>query len=441
MSQALTPAKTDKPWRFNMEITVTPAVDLIDVARAIRVTGLPVGAEVVIRATSTRAGGSQWQAEARFRSGPDGMVDTARDAPLDGSYGSASAMGLIWSQVQIAPPTAEATGAASVADVVTSLTATTDHGQATAQMRQILMSAGVTRHEVHEDGIVGVLYLPAGVGPYPAVMVQNGSGGGMNEPRAALYAARGYAAFALAVFNAPGRPRYINDLPLEYFRDALDWMRARIKPADDFVAITGQSRGGEAVLLIAATYPERVSATMAYVPASCVHSAQSAGDPARGRLAPTWTLDGRPLPHLWDGNRTGTYAPYLDGPEPKRHEYATLTAMADHEAYLRARIRVEDITTPVLLIHGTDDGWWPTDYHCDLVEQTMRAAGRQVERMRFQDAGHAIVFPYVPATDIVIKHPVSGVVSTNGGTAAANAQANEQVWPGVLDFLHRARRR
>ena len=68
----------------------------------------------------------------------------------------------------------------------------------------------------------------------------------------------------------------------------------------------------------------------------------------------------------------------------------------------------------------------------------MKAAKRHVERLRYVDAGHAIVFPYLPTTGIVAAHPVSGILSTNGGTPEANARANEHVWPAVLDFLSRA---
>lgn len=421
-------------------ITVTPQVDLIDAPRRIVVGGLEPGEEVRLSARSARAGGSIWQAQAVFRVDGAGTVDLTRDAPLSGSYRGVSPMGPIWSQVEVSPATGPQGGAAAVEPVVTELIAETAAGKGHGSMTQILAAEGVTRQEVRQDGVCGVLYRPAGPGPHPAVVVLNGSGGGVNEPRAALYASRGYLALALGFFRYPGRPDWINDTPLEYFCDAIAWLRRSEEPKDDFVAITGQSRGGELVMLLAATFPGIVSAVMAYVPASCVHSAQSAGDPAKGRLAATWTLGGRPLPHLWENNRTGTYEPYDNGPEPRRHEYALLTAMADAAAVARARIPVENITAPVLLVHGTDDGWWPTDYHCELMEEALRAAGRHVERLRYEKAGHIIVFPYIPTTGITAPHPVSGIFSTHGGTPEANARADAESWPAVLDFLARCRK-
>src|SRR5690606_9928536 len=197
-----------------LHVIVTPAAELIDVSRAIRVTGATPGSTVTLKAVSTRAGGSLWEASATFRADAGGNVDLTRDAPLEGSYAGCSAMGLIWSQEQVTKPTGPADGAASVAPVTTVLSAVSGGDEATATMEQSFHTPGVIRREVQEEGVCGALYLPEGPGPHPAVVILNGSGGGLNEPRAALYAARGYAALALGYFRCEGRPYWINDTPL-----------------------------------------------------------------------------------------------------------------------------------------------------------------------------------------------------------------------------------
>ncbi|MEI4594841.1 hypothetical protein WAC38_28830, partial [Klebsiella pneumoniae] len=53
---------------------------------------------------------------------------------------------------------------------------------ASTELVQRLAVAGVTRREVREEGLVGTLFLPATPGPHAAVMILNGSGGGINEP-------------------------------------------------------------------------------------------------------------------------------------------------------------------------------------------------------------------------------------------------------------------
>ncbi|AJG19576.1 acyl-CoA thioester hydrolase/BAAT C-terminal domain-containing protein [Cupriavidus basilensis] len=422
------------------QLHITPADDLIDVARRISVSGLRPGETIAIATRTLRGPELAWASEATFAANAAGTVDLERDAPLSGSYTGVSPMGLLWSQRPVDSDSREQFHADATRALVTEITVRADGAQARGELVQRLAAAGVTRREVREDGLVGTLYLPAGPGPHPAVMVLNGSGGGINEPRAALYASRGYAALALAYFKAPGLSDYISNTPLEYFECGLRWIREHVRPARNFIALSGQSRGGELVLLLGATFPELVSAVIGYVPGAVVHSAQNAADPAIGREGPAWLHHGKPLPHVWENNRTASWAPFDEGPAPHRHERAILTALQDPEAVARARIRVEAIRGPVMLLSGTDDGSWPSSLYARMVADKLAEAGHahDVRHLDFEQAGHAILFPYVPTTQMVYAHPVSGRISTTGGTAAANAEADEQSWIAVRDFLARA---
>ncbi|XAH25394.1 acyl-CoA thioesterase/bile acid-CoA:amino acid N-acyltransferase family protein [Xylophilus sp. GW821-FHT01B05] len=423
-------------------LSITPEDALIDVPRHITVSGLTSGEEITIGTRTVRGPGVVWRSAASFRADAQGRVDLQCDAPLAGSYAGVDAMGLIWSQ---APEQAGAPREVFAAEPAAALTTevTVQRAGATAwqgPLVQRLAAAGVTRREVREEGLVGTLFLPSGPGPHPAVLVLNGSGGGINEPRAALYASHGYAALALGYFKAPGRSDYISDTHLEYFETALAWMHRTLRPLHGFVALSGQSRGGELVLLLGSLFPEQVSAVIGYVPGAVVHSAQNACNPATGREGPAWIFRGQPLPHLWENNRTATWAPWDEGPQPRRHANALLTALQDPDAVERARIRVENIRGPVLLLSATDDGSWPSSLYSRMV--TERLAQFQhphaVEHLDFEGAGHSIVFPYVPTTQLVYAHPVSKRLSTTGGAPAANAHADESSWQGVLRFLELA---
>lgn len=426
-------------------LTITPADALIDVPRQIRVENVAPGQTVEITAR-TRRNGVLWQAQAAYTAGEDGAVDLTRDAPSSGDYTGLSPMGLIWSQAPVDSPSREhfnhPVTDALVTDVVARAGAVEDGMQAQATFTQRLALDGVTRHEVREEGLVGTLYLPAGSKPgsHPAVMILNGSGGGINEPRAALYASRGYAAFALAYFKAPGLSDYISNTPLEYFQTGLRWLRKKVQPKHDFVAISGQSRGGELVLLLGATFPKEVSAVVAYVPGAVVHSGQNACDPKIGREGPTWLLGGKPIPHVWENNRTATWAPFDEGPSPHRHEKAILTALQDPDAVARARIRVEDIDGPVMLLSATDDGSWPSSLYSKMVQDKLVDVKHPypVEWLDYENGGHSILFPYVPTTQLVYAHPVSGKISTSGGNPKDNARADQESWEGVKKFLDAA---
>lgn len=422
-------------------LTITPSDALIDVPRQIRVEHVAPGATVEITAL-TRRNGVVWQAQAAYTAGEDGVVDLTREAPVSGDYTGLSPMGLIWAQSPEDGKSREYFNHPVTDALVTDVVARVEGAEARASFTQRLASDGVTRVEVREEGLVGTLYLPAGSAPgsHPAVMILNGSGGGINEPRAALYASRGYAAFALAYFKAPGLSDYISNTPLEYFQTGLRWLRKKVQPKHDFVAISGQSRGGELVLLLGATFPKEVSAVVAYVPGAVVHSGQNACDPKIGREGPTWLLGGKPVPHVWENNRTATWAPFDEGPAPHRHEKAILTALQDPDAVARARIRVEDIEGPVMLLSGTDDGSWPSSLYSKMVQDKLVEVQHPypVKWLDYENGGHSILFPYVPTTQLVYAHPVSGKISTSGGNPKDNARADQESWEGVTSFLDAA---
>ena len=431
-----------QPTPLSTTLGITPEDALIDVPRRIALQGLAPGEEVTLESRTVRGPGVVWRASATFRAAADGSIDLQRDAPLAGSYSGVSAMGLVWSQApEHAGAPREVFAAEPAAALTTEVTAQR-HGALALQARlvQRLQGAGVTRREVRDEGLVGTLFMPAGPGPHPAVLVLNGSGGGINEPRAALYASHGYAALALGYFKAPGLSDYISNTRLEIFETALHWMHRELKPRNGFVALSGQSRGGELVLLLGSLFPELVSAVIGYVPGAVVHCAQNACDPATGRDGPAWTLRGQPLPHLWENNRTATWEPWDEGPEPRRHTLALLTGLQDPEAVERARIRVENIRGPVLLLSASDDGSWPSSLYGRMVVERLAQFQHPytVEQLDFEGAGHSIVFPYVPTTQLVYSHPVSGRLSTTGGSPSINAQADEASWAGVLRFLEQA---
>ncbi len=420
---------------------ISPADALIDVPRQIRVEHVAPGATVEITAL-TRRNGVLWQAQAAYTAGEDGAVDLTRDAPVSGDYTGLAPMGLIWAQSPDDGKSREYFNQPVTDALVTEVVVRAEGAEARGSFTQRLAADGVTRVEVREEGLVGTLYLPAGSAPgsHPAVMILNGSGGGINEPRAALYASRGYAAFALAYFKAPGLSDYISNTPLEYFQTGLRWLRKKVQPLHDFVAISGQSRGGELVLLLGATFPKEVSAVVAYVPGAVVHSGQNACDPKIGREGPTWLLGGKPIPHVWENNRTATWAPFDEGPAPHRHEKAILTALQDPDAVARARIRVEDIEGPVMLLSGTDDGSWPSSLYSKMVQDKLTEVRHPypVQWLDYENGGHSILFPYVPTTQLVYAHPVSGKISTSGGNPKDNARADQESWEGVKTFLDAA---
>lgn len=423
-------------------LTVTPQRALIDVERQILIEGFAPYSFVTVTARM-RMCGAQWESVSTFLAGHDGSLDLRRDGPVTGAYDRPSAMGVVWAmtcidmaRVVFPPDRCE--------PLTVSLRAESDGAGAESSFVMEFIQEGVTHSAVREDldgmTLSGELFTPAGPGPHPLVVYMNGSSGGVNAPRAALFAARGYQCLALAIFNYEGRPRYLNDMPLEYFERSLAWARRSLRPRDGFVALSGISRGGETALLVASHYPDLVSAVVAYVPSSVTHGVVSAGAPQTGRDAQVWTRGGRPLPHLWQDNRCADWdAAYASDP-PYRQTHAFMSATRDAQAVERARIPIERYPGPVMLVSASDDGFWPSTAYSEMVVRRRQAAGDLPTRHHVcAGAGHHVHYPYLPGTLICKPHAMSGLLLDGGGTPAANAAGNEQSYHAVLAFLDEVR--
>lgn len=436
----------------SLALAVIPPVGPLWQRRSIVVTGATPGSLITVRAVTMRDGGD-WAAQATFLADHDGRIDLATQAPVSGDYRVADAMGLFWSQRR-EPGT---TGFAEPADVErplsTVLTARTEPGtgyldvpgdgagpaEAAVEVTQWLRADDVDRTPIRAHGLVGTLFRPSLDGPLPTVIVLNGSGGGINEARAAQYASRGIQAFALGYFRAPGLSDHISRTPLEYFERALRYVATDLDPRGGRALVSGQSRGGELSVLLAATYPDLVLGIAPFVPGAFVFGAQGAADPAEGWDGPTWTRDGEPLEHLWHDNSGVTWQPWNDEPAPTRHRDVYVDGLHDRDLARASRIPIERFSGPVACISGLDDRAWPSSMASRIVLDTLQRHGHSAERLHleYEEAGHGIALPHLPSTDISRTHPVSGVHYSNGGTPRGNAVASADSFEQVCAFLHR----
>jgi dienelactone hydrolase len=422
-------------------ISVDPQDGLIDQARHIVLQGFAPG-DVLLESTQRHPDGSLWQASATYTADAQGRVDL-RSQPARGDWNGVEPAGPFWA-LQRKEPASKPELSDGVATLEVLLKATGSDGKtAQATVTQRFVAQGVTQRAINEEGVVGTLFTPASAGPYPAIVVLNGSGGGLPEERAALLAAQGFNALALGYFKAPGLPAHISGTPLERFQAAFQWIRKQLKPARDFIAVTGQSRGGELSLLLGARFPEYVSAIIAYVPSDVVHGTLRAGAPGEDRDTPVWTWQGQALPNGWRGNPSADWTAFDTAPadgSPIRQAPAFDTIEGNAQALAAARVPVEQIRGPVMLISGTDDGFWPSTRYSERIVKTLRDAGHRwpVRHLIGEGAGHAISYPNQPTTLIAKPHPVAGVTLSGGGTALANARANETSWTAARDFLAEA---
>jgi fermentation-respiration switch protein FrsA (DUF1100 family) len=413
---------------------------LVDVPIKIELKGFPAGQPVTITATLEFADTSQWQSRATFATDAGGHVDLTREAPISGTYEGVAAMGLIWSAERLPgewlpiPP-----GSVMQPWFVHLDAAAPDGTRAQTRIDRTVAGPGVTRHIVREAGIVGVLFLPPGDGPRPAVMVVSGGGGGIPELRAAILASHGYAALALGYFAVEGLPRGLVNIPLEYFENAIRWMRSQPWLGNGFLAVWGPSRGGELALLLGATFPD-INAVSAWVPSGIVFWALGLPEPGDTRPRAAWTFRGKPLPYLQENNTSGDPPPVPESGRPVAYAPFYLSHLRDAQAVERSTIPVERTRGPIQLVSGTDDQMWGSDVLADIAVRRLQTRGHAFpfRHLRYEGAGHLISVPYGPTTLRVISLTVRGVndlLLSQGGAPRADAEAGIDAWRDLLQFL------
>ena len=431
-------------------IKVEPSKALMDVPLSIELSGFPPNQPVTVAATQIYQTGSRWGAQATFLADDEGHFNIGRQAPISGDYEGVAAMGLIWSAKLVTPPSRALPEDWAMHPSSIQFTATTTQGNnAEVEVIRDKAAAGVIRRVIRTDGLAGTLFLPPGEGPRPAVLVLHGGngagpGGSGDETQGAMLASRGYAAFNIAYFAAPGLPRGLVNIPLEYFEKAIRWMRAQPWLGDGFLAVWGSSRGGELALLLGATFPD-INAVSAWVPSGVIFWPLGLPELGDTRYHASWTLAGRPLPFLQENNTMVEPIPPQGPGEVRAFAPIYLRHLGDARAVERATIPVENTRGPVLLVSGTDDQMWPSSALADVAMRrlTVKAFQYQHHHLKYEGAGHTILLPYGPRTTRNIAMRVEGFegqLCDQGGAPRLDAEAGADAWHQMLQFFEKAQR-
>ncbi len=413
-----------------MKLHLTPNSSLIDEKVEWFVEGLNPGMEVIIQAVNVDA---RLESSAVFVADGSGKVDPARQKPIRGSYDWVDPMGLFWTMAPKDPGN-QAMNRVSFRELPEHIVFTArqnDKPDISQTIQRSWLNAGVTRIEVDEEGLHGVLFMPPGKGPFPGIMIVTGSGGGANERSAALWANHGYAAFALAYFAYEGCPDYLVEIPLEYFEKGFQWLAKNPRIDGNRLAVSGGSRGGELSLVLGATFP-MIKAVIAYVPSSVVW-AGFGGEKAG--LKASWTYQGKDLTFIKEGEEIDLKAIYGDNPIPLTPGFLESMELVDEvEA---STIPVEKIQGAILLISGEDDQMWPSTLFSNRVMDRLAKFSfpHPYEHLSYPQAGHGISMPFIPLSPPAIIHPVDQGLFAIGGKPEQQAHANEDSWKKALAFL------
>jgi dienelactone hydrolase len=212
------------------------------------------------------------------------------------------------------------------------------------------------------------------------------------------------------------------EIPLEYFRNAMAWLKAQDSVDGGRLGVIGGSKGAEAALLLAATFPE-FKAVVARAPSNVVW--EGIGQ----KKSASWSIHGHALDFVPFRRAPGKAA---DGDGGVRLVESYRFSLEDKASVAKAIIPVERIRGGVLLISGRDDQLWPSS---EMGQEVMARLKDHhfpypYSHLCYDGAGHGIPMMCIPAITTL-----TGGNWAVGGNAVANAKAQADARPKVLRFL------
>ncbi|XP_008498601.1 acyl-coenzyme A thioesterase 1-like [Calypte anna] len=403
-----------------VQVSVLPSPRcLFDEPVQICVAGLLPWQTVTLRASLVDDSGELFQAHARYRAGSSGELDLSRCPSLGGSYSGVEPMGLLWSLQSEAPYKRLAKR-----NVLTPFCVdfevyagheNTSHLLAKCTNERWFLGEGVKRIPIREGRLKATLFLPPGPGPFPGLIDLYGSGGGLVEYRASLLASRGFVTLAVAYMAFEDLPAMPEVLELDYFEEAVNFLRKQQQVKDTGIGILGLSKGADLALSIATFLPGIKAAV------SISGSGFNTFIPLKG--------NGFTVPaHPYDLGRMKT---------DEDSELVDFTdVLDDHRdpATSASHIPLERSLAKFLFLSGLDDKNWKSDLYCQDAVQRLQQHGQEVEFYSYSGAGHLLEPPYLPLCQASI-HRVLGLFVHWGGKWREHAKAQEDAWHRIQAFF------
>uniref|UniRef100_A0A8D0Z4Y6 ACOT2 thioesterase n=2 Tax=Sus scrofa TaxID=9823 RepID=A0A8D0Z4Y6_PIG len=411
------------PFRMAATVTLEPAGRCCwDEPVRIAVRGLAPEQPVTLRASLRDEKGALFRAHARYCADTDGQLDLGRAPALGGSFVGLEPMGLFWA-LEPEKPLLRLVKRDVQTPFAVELEVFDGHEPEGGRLlgravhERDFLAPGVRREPVRAGRVRATLFLPPEPGPFPGIVDLFGAGGGLPEYRASLLAGKGFAVMALAYHNYEDLPKGIENVHLEYFEEAVNYLLSHPQVKGPGVGLLGISKGGELCLSMA-SFLKSITATV-------VINASVAN------IGGTLHYKGETLPPL--GTNPSRIKATKDGVADILHVLNSPLEGPDQKSF----IPVERAESAFLFLVGQDDHNWKSEFYANEASKRLQAHGKEKPQIIcYPRAGHYIEPPYFPLCRASL-HVLVGRPVIWGGEPRAHAMAQVDAWQQLQTFFHK----
>lgn len=251
------------------------------------------------------------------------------------------------------------------------------------------------------------------------------------------FAKNGYSGLSLPYTRLEGLPVMPEEIPLEYYKNAIRWLGEKEEVDPTKIIVMGASRNAELALVIASTFPELVHGVIAYAPGS-VSWSNTVLPYNSDDIKASWTYNEEAIPYIpmekivaGNTNTINTLEYWESG-------------LQKIDQFENAMIKVEDINGPILLFSGKEDEVWPSALMADQIEKRLEESnfGFPFQNIQYENAGHLISGNPELANDTSVR---TGTLYINdipyefnfGGTMEGDNKAKKDAKKKVFDFIQK----
>ncbi len=199
------------------------------------------------------------------------------------------------------------------------------------------------------------------------------------------FAQKDYVGLSLSYIGNDDLPKLTEEIPLEYFENAIKWLKAQPEVNPKKIIVLGASRNSELALVLGSTFPELISGVIAYSP-SAVSWSNTVLPYNSDIVKASWTYKGIDIPYIPMDKITGSTSLEINTLKYWK------TGLSKHNYVKDAIIKVEKTKGPILLLSGKNDGVWPSELMANMIENRLRENNFKYtyKNIQYENSGHLI---------------------------------------------------
>lgn len=242
---------------------------------------------------------------------------------------------------------------------------------------------GIKSKPINEDGFQANYFAKDELKDKTAIILIGG--GQWGDYWAQEFANKEMVGLSLPYTGKEGLPRLPEEIELEYFENAINWLIKQPQVDPNKIVVMGASRNAELALIIASIFPESIRGVVAYAPSS-VSWSNTVLPYNSNELKSSWKYKGVDVPYLPMNKIIGNESNKI-----KMVEYWK-KGLAKTDFITQAAIKVEKINGPIILFSGNDDKVWPSSIMADMIENRLEdnSFEHSFQNIKYDNAGHLI---------------------------------------------------